>query len=151
MSCLNAFHDQAFGSGVGGWANWDKSGLGALAEIFTVLVTKTAAQITTGWYFLFTDGTTEFYVWMDKNGDGSTDDPGPIGTKTGVACNISGSTTADDVATVIKTALDALSIVSASVVTTTVTVTNDHLGNYADATDNNTTVAFRSTIECRES
>ena len=145
MSCSNAFHDQAFGSGIGGWANWDKSGLGALAEIFTVLVTKTQAEITTGWYFLFTDGTTEFYVWMDKNGDGSTDDPGPIGTKTGVACNISGATTAAEVATAIKTAIDALSIVSASVVSETVTVTNDHLGNYTDAVDNNTTFTITVT------
>ena len=140
----NKFHDQSFGSGVGGWALWDKSGLGALPEISTVQCIA-AASITTGWYFTYSSGHVDYYVWMDKNGDGSTDDPGPIGTRTGVACNISGATTADDVALIVKNALDALAITTATVVTDTITINNNANGAVEDTADVDTTFTFATT------
>ncbi|MHA1795343.1 MAG: hypothetical protein ACTSUK_04470 [Promethearchaeota archaeon] len=36
MSCNNSFHDQSWGSGVGGWANWDNSGLGGTGKRSTI-------------------------------------------------------------------------------------------------------------------
>lgn len=97
-----------------------------------------AASTTTGTYFTITDSEaapTSYYVWMDKNGDGSTDDPSPAGGATGVACNISAATTADDIATIVAAALDALVGFGASATTNTVTVTMATKGDPTDAAD----------------
>jgi hypothetical protein len=115
-------------------------------EVYTVLVTKTQAQITTGTYFTYTDSQgspTSYYVWMDKNGDGVTDDPGASGT--GVACNISAATTAADVATIIATAINGLIGTGASAVSETVTVTMATKGDPTDAVDVDTTFTINVT------
>jgi hypothetical protein len=101
--------------------------------------TLAAASITTGSYFTIADSQavpTKYYVWMDKNGDGSTDDPGPVAGYTGAAVNISAATTADDVATAIAGVLNALAGFGASAATDTVTITHATKGDPSeDAAD----------------
>lgn len=99
-----------------------------------------ASELSGGEYFTITDSQaspTTYYVWMDQNGDGTTQDPGATGT--GVACDISGSTTADDVGGVVATALNALAGFGASNTTGVVTVTHATAGSpTADAVDTDT-------------
>ncbi len=78
-------------------------------QVVTV-VCKTAANTTSGTYFTIYDSEvapTGYYVWLDKNGDGSTDKP-TVAVLTEVVCNISGATTADDVSVIVAAAINAL-------------------------------------------
>lgn len=101
--------------------------------------TLAAASITTGSYFTIADSQavpTKYYVWMDKNGDGTTDDPGPVAGYTSAPVNISAATTADDVATAIAGVLNALAGFGASAATDTVTITHATKGDPSeDAAD----------------
>jgi hypothetical protein len=105
----------------------------------TTVQTLAAASITTGAYFTIADSQgspTKYYVWMDKNGDGSTDDPGPVSGYTSAPVNISAATTADDVATATAAVLNALAGFGASATTDTVTITHATKGSPSeDAAD----------------
>lgn len=90
---------------------------------FTVQTVETSS-ITTGDYFFYTDDQSNlYYVWMDKNGDGTTDDPN-ITVGTGVAVDISTATIATEVASALKTALDALTYTDATYLNDLVTIKN---------------------------
>ena len=108
----------------------------------TTIQCLTAALTTTGTYFTITDSEgapTSYYVWMDKNGDGTTDKP-TVATLTEIACDISGATTADDVATIVAAAVNGVAGFGASATTDTVTVTHATKGDPSvDAADVDTT------------
>lgn len=140
----------------------DKTVTHSGAEVWTI-VGAAAADITTGTYFSFDvfDGNKDvikYAAWFDKNGDGATDKPTApdcydpvadvddgvnqttaIGKRELVQIDISGDTTAQEVADAITAAIDALTGVGAANgagTTTTVTVTNDNNGSVMDAHDN---------------
>ena len=116
-------------------------------EVFTVTCLA-AAAITTSTYFLYSDSEgapTSYYVWMDKNGDGVTDDPSPAGGATGVPCDISGATTAGDVATIVAAAINGLAGTGAGAVADLVTVTMATKGDPTDAVDVDTTFTIAVT------
>jgi hypothetical protein len=100
------------------------------------------SSITTGWYFFYNNGSVSYYVWMDKNGDGTTDDPGPITGYTSVPVDISASSTATHVATALASAIDALTGSNATSLAAVVTITNVSNENLSEMSDNNTTFTF---------
>jgi len=87
----------------------------ALSSAATVQVT-TPGDIDDGDYFVIYTPTQDFYVWMDKSGDGSAD-PSPTGfdTDSPILVDISAAADADAVATAIQSAVDGTSGLSASV------------------------------------
>ena len=93
-----------------------------------------ASSMTTGDYWNLWDAgdSTAYYVWYNIASGGG--DPA-IGGKTGVEVAVGGSDTADQVASATQAAIDALSGMSASVSTDTVTVTNDTAGITTTAAD----------------
>jgi hypothetical protein len=109
-----------------------------------IVTTLAAASITTGDYFFYNNGSVDYYVWMDKNGDGTTDDPGPLGSKTGVPVDISGATTAIDVANALMTAIDALTGSNAEAEDDVVYITNVSNDNDSSMSDSNTGFTFSS-------
>lgn len=103
----------------------------------TTVVTTAASTITTGDYF-FLDGpnaVTDYYVWYNKAAGGG--DPAIAG-RTGIEVAIAGGDSDTQVATATKNAIDAVSGLSASVVSTTVTITADDPGVTVPALDFNT-------------
>ncbi len=115
-------------------------------EVFTA-VCLTAAAITSGSYFIIYDSEaapTGYYVWLDKNGDGITDKP-TVAVLTEAVCNISASTTAADVATVVAGVINALAGFGASAATATVTATCATKGDPTDAADFDTTFVITVT------
>ena len=105
-------------------------------EIFTVKCLSFAAT-TTGTYFTYYDSEaspTGYYVWLDKNGDGSTDKP-TVAVLTEAVCDISGATTADDVATIVAGVINGLAGTGASATTDTVTVTMATKGDPTEVED----------------
>jgi len=96
------------------------------------------ASVPAASYFLLdaAEGGPDYYVWMDTTG--SDVDPAIAG-RTGVQVDISGDTTANDVASSVNTAIDALSEFSSTVSTDTVTVTWGASGVAIDPTDDGST------------
>ena len=104
----------------------------AVAEITTILCnTKALSVENSTFHFWVSDGagaTTEYYCWINK-GTGAD----PTETGTAIECDISGATTAIDVAEVIDGLIDAKGDVSAeNAGTATITITNDQLGGVRD-------------------
>jgi len=89
----------------------------AMASSGTITVTA-KSEFDTGDYLIVPTPDSTYYVWFDKTGDGTTDDPAPSGfdTDAGVVVDVSGGvSTAADVATALANALDELEDVDASV------------------------------------
>jgi hypothetical protein len=76
-----------------------------------------AADLDAGDYLIIPTPTTTYYAWMDITGDGTTDDPAPDGydTDAGIQVDVSGATTAAQVATALATAIDGVTGLSAAV------------------------------------
>jgi len=112
------------------------------------VVCLTAALTTSGTYFTIYDSEvapTGYYVWLDKNGDGTTDKP-TVAVLTEIVCNISGATTADDVGVIVAAAIAAKAGFGASNTTGTVTITHATAGSpSADAVDVDTTYVIAKT------
>lgn len=103
----------------------------------TTVVTTAASTITTGDYF-FLDGPNaiqDFYVWYNKASGGG--DPAVAG-RTGIEVDIGSGDTAAQVATATQAAIDAIAAFSASVISTTVTITAIDPGVTVPAIDFNT-------------
>ena len=112
-------------------------------EVFTVKCLSFAAT-TSGTYFVYYDSEaapTGYYVWLDKNGDGTTDKP-TVATLTEAVCNISGATTADDIATIVAGVINGLAGTGASATTDTVTATMATKGDPTDVADVDTGYTF---------
>ena len=112
-------------------------------EVFTVKCLSFAAT-TSGTYFVYYDSEaapTGYYVWLDKNGDGTTDKP-TVATLTEAVCNISGATTADDIATIVAGVINGLAGTGASATTDTVTATMATKGDPVDVADVDTGYTF---------
>lgn len=76
---------------------------------------------------------TKYYVWINTSG-GSAVDPAPAGS-TAIEVAITTGDTAENVATAIKNAIDAMADFVATVGTNRVTVTNADFGSCTDASD----------------
>ena len=103
-----------------------------VAEITTVLCTTKALSVENStFHFWVSDGagaTTEYYCWINK-GTGAD----PTETGTAIECDISGATTAIDVAEVIDGLIHAKPDVGAeNGGTATITITNDQAGGVPD-------------------
>ena len=96
-----AFYVECDGNGVALYT------VSALASSATVECAA-AAAIDAGDYLIIPTPTTTYYAWMDKNGDGTTQDPAPDGydTDAGIQVDISGATTAAQVAIALAAAID---------------------------------------------
>jgi hypothetical protein len=90
---------------------------------------------------------TQYYVWMDTNGDGTTQDPAPGGT--GIVVDISGLSLPDDdgVASAIQSAMDANADFTAVVSTNKVDITTVAAGVTTSATDNDTGYDIKIVVE----
>jgi hypothetical protein len=88
----------------------------AMASSGTITVTA-KSEFDAGDYLIVPTPDSTYYVWFDKTGDGTTDDPAPSGfdTDAGVVVDVSDVSTAVDVATALANALDALEDVAAAV------------------------------------
>jgi len=130
----------------GAISTWIKTEV-ALPEISTITI-QDFYKITGGEYFLLrsgNDGTT-YYVWMDVNGDGTTQDPGVAGA-TGIQVNVSTVTVANDaeVARLTAVAIAAVSggfVFSATSSGAVVTVTNLDDGPTTDISDSTISPGF---------
>lgn len=103
-----------------------------VAEITTILCTTKALSVENStFHFWVSSGAgaeTEYYCWINK---GTGADPGETGIA--IECDISGATTAIDVAEVIDGLIDAKANVSCdNSGTATLTITNDQLGGVTD-------------------
>lgn len=117
------------------------------AEITTITcVAKASCVAESSFHFWVDDGAgcqTEYYCWMNVSGTDS--DPSESGTA--IECNISGATTATDVAEVIDGLIDALDNVGAANVAAVLTITNDNNGNVTDCCDGDIATGFTIAIE----
>ena len=102
-----------------------------VAEITTVLcTTKLLSVENSTFHFWVSDGAqaeTEYYCWIEK---GTGADPGETGTA--IECDISGATTATDVAAIIAPLINAKADVGAGNVAGLITITNAQLENVTD-------------------
>jgi len=111
----------------------------------TDITCGTAASLTSGDYFtMSTPAGADFYVWYDKNGDGTTDDPGASGT--GISVDISGAITATEVATATAAAITADANFTATSAGAVVTTINAASGAADKIADNNTDFTIATTI-----
>lgn len=111
----------------------------AIAEVSTIECVADVAGSLNDTYFYINTPENEYYVWFNADAGGT--DPEVAG-KTGVEVAISEDDTADTVAAAVKTALDALADMAASVVTDTVTVTNGTGGAVEDPSDSAEATGF---------
>lgn len=93
--------------------------------------------------FHWTSGATTFYIWLNK---GSGVDP-THASETGVEADISGSTTANDVAEVIKDLIHAQAGVGCTQTSGVMTIVNDAAGDVADTVDEDTTFVIATTTQ----
>lgn len=100
----------------------------------TVITTGSSA-LTTGDYFLLSSTTTNYYVWYNKAGGGG--DPLVVG-RTGVMIAVGAADSANTVANDTQVAVDALALITATVLGNVVTITQDNPGVVTDAADFNT-------------
>ena len=96
----------------------------AVAEITNITCFK-QSTLSGGEYFYISNTATDFYVWFDL--DNGSSDPA-ISGRTGVEIDVTTDDSASTIATAVKTAIDALTDLSATVSGATVTVTNDSTG-----------------------
>lgn len=120
----------------------------------TTVVTDAASTLTTGDYFLIngSNNLTNYYVWYNKAAGGG--DPTVAG-RTGIEVAVGGTDTATQVATATQLAIDAVSGLTATVLSTTVTITNDSAGIADPSVDFNTgftiaTTAYGATMPTAE-
>ncbi|MHA1795345.1 MAG: hypothetical protein ACTSUK_04480 [Promethearchaeota archaeon] len=126
------------------WAirKWYKDGY-----IKFLITTIAKASLDDGDYFLYIDGAgNKYYVWFDQVGDESND-PAPNGY-TKVTVDISGISTAQEIAAALATALDALTYTSATYLDTIVTVSNADNEEDSSITDINTNMTFALSSNC---
>ncbi|KKM89401.1 hypothetical protein LCGC14_1249060 [marine sediment metagenome] len=91
-------------------------------------LSKAASTASSSFHFFVADGSggeTEYYIWINKGGA----DPDPAESGTAIECDISGATTATDVAEIIDGLIDAKTDVSAANVAALLTITNDQNGS----------------------
>lgn len=106
------------------------------AEITTVTFTLTMENMTDASTFTFVvdDGdttVTQYYVWFDKTG--TTEDP--TGTGTGIEADISGATTAADVAEIVKDLIHAKADVTCTRSGDNIIIVNGNDGEVVDAAE----------------
>jgi len=116
--------------------SFDQTGVAEITSITCIA----KAGISDGDYFKLwaangTGGWTAYYVWMDTTG-GSVTDPAPSGF-TSVRCDISGDTTAAQVATTVAAAINGLSGFAASASDEVITATAASEGDVKDCVDVN--------------
>lgn len=103
-----------------------------VAEITTVLcTTKILSVDKSTFHFWVSDGagaTAEFYCWINKSGGGA---PAAEGG-TALECDITGATTATDVAVIVAGVINGQANVGAGNVAGLVTITNDNAGGVPD-------------------
>lgn len=118
-----------------------------VAEVTSITCVADVADSLNGKYFTINSAlnVTPYYVWFKTSG-GATSDPAPA-NKTGVRVDISTGATAAQVATAVQEALDALSDFTATVLSTTATVTNANKGIATNAADVNTTFTITTTTQ----
>lgn len=114
-----------------------------LREKFTVLCVADVASSLNDTYFTFSTPSTNYYVWFNVDDAGT--DP-EIEGKTGVEVAISEDDANTVVAAALQTALDALSGVTATVNSATVTVTADATGAATNAADGAEATGFTITV-----
>ena len=119
----------------------------ALAAEVTTVVCETQANIDAQEYFLLYGMGTDFeenayHVWFNKGG--SDADPAPSGS-TGIQCNISGATSADDVGVIVASQVGGNDDFSASNSSGTVLITNAVRGSVTDASNVNIGGSFSVT------
>ena len=93
------------------------------------------ASLSDGDCFFVSSTSTDYYVWYDKDGDGLGDPA--IAGRTGISVDISGDTTADEVAARTASAINSAAPAdfTAGAVAGTLTVTNNIAGYAGDASD----------------
>jgi len=81
------------------------------------ITVKSKSEFDSGDYLILPTPEIKYYVWFDKNGDGVTDDPSPVGFETdaAVVVDVSSITTAEQIASALATALDDLENINAVV------------------------------------
>ena len=119
----------------------------ALAAEVTTVVCETQANIDAQEYFLLYGMGSDFeenayHVWFNKGG--SDADPAPSGS-TGIECNISGATSADDVGVIVASQVGGNADFSASNSSGTVTITNAVRGSVTDGSNVNIGGSFSVT------
>lgn len=114
------------------------------------LMDKTGSLVG-GEYFTIYSGNdfTQYYVWFDTNGDGITQDPGPIIGATGVQIDISGLTLPDDngVANILNAELDSLSDFQSSLFSNTLTIETTEYAETTNTSDNDTNFSIQTVLE----
>lgn len=108
------------------------AGVTGVQEVTSIECVADVAGSLNDTYFLINTPSVNYYVWIDVD-DGGTDPE--VANRTGVEVDIAEDDTADDVATAVAAALDALSTMAAIAATDTVTVTNAADGAVTDAAD----------------
>jgi hypothetical protein len=111
----------------------------------TISRSSDSIPLSGGEYFNLFSVTTQYYVWMDKNGDGITQDPLVAGS-TGIRVNISKMILLDfpqNIAIAIKNAIDAEVDFEATLFNCDTIVVK----NTSDITDNNTNFSFDVLLE----
>lgn len=112
-------------------------------EKFTVLCVADSSGSLNDTYFTFSSTTTDYYVWYNVNSAGT--DP-EIEGKTGVEVALATDAADTAVASATNTAIDALTGVSSTVSTATVTVVIDAIGNVTNAAQGAVTTGFTITV-----
>jgi len=120
----------------------------ALAAEVTTVVCETQANIDAQEYFLLYGMGSDFeenayHVWFNKGG--SDADPAPSGS-TGIECNISGATSANDVGVIVASQVGGNADFSASNSSGTVTITNAVRGSVTDGSNVNIGGNFSVTV-----
>lgn len=108
-------------------------------------VADVASSLQSTYFFLnaaVADGGTAYYVWINVDSGGI--DP-MIPSKTGVEVDITAGASADDVATAVAAAIDALAGFASTATGHVATVTNTGAGPFTPAIDFDTTFAFAIT------
>lgn len=116
-------------------------------EITTITCVAKASCVASSSFHFFVDdgagGEDEYYCWMNVSGT----DPDPSESGTAIECDISGATTATDVAEVIDGLIDAKDNVGAANVAEVLTITNTNNGAVTDCEDGTTATGFTISIE----
>jgi len=109
----------------------------SVKEVTYIDTVADSANSLDGKYFFIYSATdaTKYHVWINTSG-GSAVDPAPANS-TAIEVAITTGDTANDIATAVKNAIDAMSDFVATVSTNRVTVTNADFGSCTDASDSN--------------
>jgi len=111
-----------------------------LSETISI-TTVASASITDLTYFFISSSTVDYMLWMDKTGSGTEPTDSDTFGKTKVKVDISGATTADDVAILVAAAISNLPFtveVASNVITVTSTEAGENLTDASDSSVNGT-------------